>query len=174
VATIGEIQKPPDRKRRTVSKTEPVIVMASDKHAKRIEGVQGIWQLMQLPLIMTGNLADAAAITEHSPKITPEVVNVCEDNEKLTDKLDKAIALGPYAALVGVVIPFAMQIMTNHGIMRPEMGAGYGVVSPEALAAKQKAAMLRQASEALAMQRDAEEEMNRLSGEWVVPDDAAS
>jgi len=138
---------------------------ASAKLAKREEAANGVWQLLGFGAVLAGWHADAGAIQLHGPGISRGVATMAESNAKIAAGLDKLSEVGPYGEAIALVMPFALQIMANHGLVKPELVASAGVVHPETLAADVKAQMAQQAHEALLRQKAAEEELRRLSEE---------
>lgn len=134
---------------------------------KRIEAVTGIFQLAQFGTLTFGQFADAGAIGEHSGAMTKEIVALAEKNKQIASKVDLLIEVGPYAGLVAVALPFALQILCNHGILKPENFVNAGVVTKETLEHRMKSALLKQQMEAMQAQQQLEEEMRLLHEEMM-------
>lgn len=115
--------------------------------AKGPDYAQIVMGLMQIPaagLALGGQIsrspalvADAAAMAIHTVPLANAVDQVARENSQVAAILDKISVVGPYSALLGAVIPFAMQIMVNHtGRQVPEqVTAATGVMSRDSLIA---------------------------------------
>src|SRR5260370_23749011 len=75
---------------------------------QRKDAVDGIFQLVGLGCIITGQFADAGAITMHSPPISEEMSELAEKNAKIANALDTLLEVGPYAGLVAAVMPLVL------------------------------------------------------------------
>lgn len=126
---------------------------------KREEGAKGIFQLAGFGLIVTKQYADAGAIAKHGANISHELAALADKNDGVAKLLDYFTEAGPYAGLVAAVMPFALQIMANHNMIRADMVSGAGVVSPDALTAQIQAEMAKERAEALKAQQEAEMEL---------------
>jgi hypothetical protein len=131
----------------------------NDKRKDRVEGVNGIFQLAGLGFIMTGQFADAGAVSLHGPAISNEVVNLAEGDDRIAAVVDKLLQVGPYAGLVAAVMPLVLQILANHKIVPADKLGAAGVKLPETLESEVKTAMELQALEALRQQMAMEEEL---------------
>src|SRR6185437_487111 len=137
--------KAPQRKA-TASKATTVATRQADYRSpveKRTEGLNGLGQLAQGLLLMTGQYADAAAIGMHFGGIASEVAKIAESNETVAKPVDFLIEVGPYGALIQATIPFVMQILANHKVIKADALVGSNVVPPEVLDAQMKAQMMR-------------------------------
>jgi hypothetical protein len=135
------------------------------KTGSREEAINGVFQLGHFGLILARQYADAGALSMHGPAVSHEVAELANTNEKIAKTVDYFLEAGPYAGLITALMPLALQIMVNHKLVKAEHVAGGGVVTPEALAAQTKAAMLRQAQEAIQAQRDAEAELRAMAAQ---------
>ena len=110
-------------------------------------------------LMLARQYPDAQAVAIHGPKITAEVATLAGRYENLGVKIDKLIAASPFAGLVMAVMPLALQVAVNHGLIKsPAMFAQLGIQSPEVLEAEGKAAEMK-------MMRDAIEAQKRYAAE---------
>jgi hypothetical protein len=83
--------------------------------------------LLQLPAYALGVGArivpsmglDAIALSMHTPAIADAVGQLAEDDPRVAAILDRVMAVGPYGALFAAITPLIMQIMCNHGLLRP-------------------------------------------------------
>lgn len=137
-------------------------------HEKRIEAVDGGFQIAQLGCLMLGQLSDAGAIGIHGHGIAIEVVKWAEENDKVLEKLDLFVKAGPIAGVIGAVIPLVAQFLVNHKVIKPEMLANAGVVAPESLESLMKTQLIRQAAQAMRVQMEAEEELEKLKAEIII------
>jgi hypothetical protein len=138
---------------------------SATKTSSREDAINGVLQLGHFGLILARQYADAGALSMHGPAISHEVAELANTNEKIAKTVDYFLEAGPYAGLVTALMPFALQIMVNHKMVKAEHVAGGGVVTPEALEAQTKAAMLRQAQEAIRAQHEAEAELRAMAAE---------
>jgi hypothetical protein len=151
---------------KTPPKKESVTSHTTIKEDRR-DAVDGIFQLAGLGCIITGQYADAGAITMHSPPISEEVAELAEKNQKIAGALDTLLEVGPYAGLIAAVMPLVLQILVNHKIFPADKMAGANIVKPEVLESQVKTQMARKAMEALQMQKDAEEELAKMQAEYM-------
>lgn len=131
----------------------------------RADAVGGVFQLAGMGLFMTGQLADAQAVTEHGPNISAETAKLAESNDQIAAFIDKLAAVGPYTGLVMAVLPLALQLFANH---RPDVApalTGFGVKSPEQLQAQAQLQAVRQAKEARKAQEEAAHALAELNRE---------
>ena len=84
---------------------------------------------MRVPALM----ADAVAIEQHLPPIAEELGKLADSRPEVAAMLDRLTAAGPYAALLGALVPLGLQLAANHGLLRPGM---FGTVPPDALIAQ--------------------------------------
>ncbi len=100
----------------------------------------------------------------HGPRIAEETARVAESAEPVGKVLDMLAMSGPYAALVGAVLPFAAQIAMNHKVI-PEVTALQGVVPPATLEAQVKAELAEMQMAALRVQQQAEAALAEVRAE---------
>lgn len=131
----------------------------------REEAANGIFQLAAFGCVVTKQYADAGAIANNGQAIAHEAAQLAETNEGVGRLLDYLMEAGPYAGLITAVMPLALQLMANHGLVKAELVAGAGVQSPQALEAQVKADMARQAHAALMAQQEAEQAMHAMEAE---------
>lgn len=113
----------------------------------RYQGVQGVGQLIQGGLMLTKNYADAAAVGMHWDGVAKEVANLAEAEPAVARVVDMIIQAGPYAGLIAAVMPLAMQLAANHGMI--PSGGMTGVVPPEVLKSQMEAQLLQQQAQAM-------------------------
>lgn len=119
----------------------------------RAQAVTELGQFAQLPLMITHQYADVGAIQLHWPNVSQEIAKLADSNEQVAKIIDPLMQVGPYAGLITAVMPFAVQILVNHG--RVTAGAG-GSVSPTTLSSQVEASLAENELQALVIQRDAE------------------
>lgn len=98
-------------------------------------GVAGMMQLAGMPLLVAGKstrnpilVADAAAIAMHAEGVATAIADLAVEDARIAAVLDKLTAVGPYSALVGAVMPLAVQLAANHGIVGDKQAAMFGAV----------------------------------------------
>lgn len=129
----------------------------------RTDAVNGVWQLVGFGFMFTGQLADAGAVSKHSPAVTTEIVNLAENDEKIANAVDKLANIGPYGALLTALIPLATQLLVNHDRFKASPAtAQMGVVPKAALEAEIRIAMAQAEMHAEMMQQEAEEQLARV------------
>ena len=156
---------PPVRGGSTSSPRAAAPKRASGKQRVREEAAAGVFQIVGFGAMLAGWHADAGAIQVHGPGIAHGVASMAEGNPKIAAGLDKLAETGPYGEAIILIMPLALQLMANHGLVKPELVASAGVVHPDTLAADVKAQMATQAHEALLRQKAAEAELTRLHAE---------
>jgi hypothetical protein len=139
--------------------------MAQSKTAARIEGLQGIGQVIGLACIAKGQYADAAAIGTHGPNLYNEVAKLGNQYASVGKVLDYLTEIGPFAGVVGAALPLVLQIMANHGKVKPTGLANFGVVPPALLEAQAKKEAAELAKQAIRAQQEAEKEIQALQAE---------
>jgi hypothetical protein len=159
------VSAPPRSTRAASATAKRESVKVSGKLAARHEAATGIAQLVGFGCIVTRQYADAGAIGMHSPPIIDELVALSDKNETIGKALDYLTEAGPYAGLIVAVMPLALQLMANHGIVKAELISGAGVVPPQALESQVRADMARQAAEALKAQQTAEAELASIAAQ---------
>jgi len=120
---------------------------------EREEAVAQLGMFAQVPLMATKQLADAATIGIHWPKVAKEVAKLAETQEPVANLIDPLIKVGPYAGLIAAVIPLIMQIGVNHGRLKP---GSMGTVPAVSLQAQMETAMAQAELEATRQQMEAE------------------
>lgn len=163
--------KPPQRKA-TGSKASVAPAKLVDYKTvaeKRTEGLNGLGQLAQGLCLMMGQYADAATFGMHWSPIASEVARIADSNDTVAKPVDFLIEIGPYGALVQAAMPFVMQILANHKVIKVDAMLGSGVVAPEVLDAQMKAqvmraqaAAMREQQMALAEAQQAQREMEEM------------
>lgn len=133
----------------------------------RQEALNGVLQIAQFGCLAFGDFSDAGAIGVFGPPIVDETVTLAKDNEKVAEKVDLLIKVGPYAGLVAATIPFLAQLMVNRGIFKAEQFGNAGVMEPAMLETQMKTQVLHKAAEARRQQMEAQETLARLEEEML-------
>lgn len=105
-------------------------------HDRRVEGLDGIWQMLSVACVVKKQYADAAAFGSLGHPVSVEVANLADTDEKIAKAIDMISVSGPYAKLVATTLPLALQLMANHNMVPSEGVAQFGVVPPDLLAKK--------------------------------------
>jgi hypothetical protein len=100
---------------------------------------QGVAALLQIPAFALGVVGryrpayalDAAALTLHTPTLADAVHQTALSDERVAAILDRVLAAGPYGALLGALMPLALQIAANHKAIPPV--AELGILTPDQL-----------------------------------------
>lgn len=145
------------------SKAPPVRSGASRTRAprqsigdQRQQAMMGLFQGGQAILLITKQFADAVTVGAHAENISREVSALASTDEKVAKAVDSLLVVGPYTALVMAVLPLALQIGVNHGLL--PAGRVPGTTDPEVLKAQMTAELSQQAADAMQAARLAQEE----------------
>lgn len=98
-------------------------------------GIMGMFQLVALPLSFTSPL-DAWAVGAHSPGIADALNDLAKERPEVAGALDRILQVGPYGAIIGAVLPLAVQVLANHGKVPAEAAESLGAVPRERLIAE--------------------------------------
>src|SRR4051812_38170082 len=161
--------KAPPRKTMTGSgkgRTSVAVEPTLSTVEKRTNGLLGLAQLGQGLCMATGQYADAAAIGMHFPAIAPELAKVAENAPIIAAPIDFLIEAGPYAALLSVVAPLALQVAANHGWIDASRLYAQGVKPPAVLEAEMQAQVMRMQTAAIKAQQVAMEEAQAAQAEF--------
>lgn len=113
---------------------------AASSRARQTTGTDyrpGIIGLIQIPAAILGGLGmkdetfalDGAALVMHSPGIAEALNDIAQDNLAVAAALDKILAVGPYGAIIGALLPLVAQIAANHKALPDQVLAGMGAQS---------------------------------------------
>jgi|ERR1700722_11410647 len=122
---------------------------------EREEAVAQLGMFAQVPLMATKQLADAATVGLHWPKVAHEIAVLAETQEPIANLIDPLIKVGPYAGLIAAVLPMLLQIGVNHGRVKPGQ---MGTVPAISLESQMQTAMAQAELQALRTQQEAEEQ----------------
>lgn len=116
-----------DHKGKTNSSSAP-----RKKKSYGTDYTEGVTRLLSMPAAMLGvigsqtnNLplvADAAVVDHYAPQVAAAVNDLAQERAEVAAVLDRVLKAGPYAALIGAVVPMAFQILANHKVVPPGMG----------------------------------------------------
>ena len=135
---------------------------AAKATSEREDALKGFGQLFQLPLIMTNQHADAAALGLHWPGIAREVATLAETQPAVARTVDLLMQAGPYAGLITAVLPLAVQFAVNHKMIP---AGAMNSVPAESLDAQMKAQLAQVQLQAMRAQREAMAEAKRIQAE---------
>lgn len=160
----------PPRKRAAVgSRSKAVATPPPAKTVTEVreEGLNGLAQLGQGLLLLTGQYAQAATVGMHWGPIAHEGAKLADGNEKIASGIDFFIRIGPYGAFLNVLMPFVLQTAANYRFIKAENAANMGVVPPQVLEAQMKTDIMRQQAEAMRAQQEAMQEAAKVEAEYV-------
>lgn len=123
---------------------------------QREQAMLGLFQGGQAIALFTKQYADAAAIGAHAQPISHEVSALAATDDNVANAVDKLLVVGPYTALAMAVLPFAMQLAVNHGLL--PAGKIPGTTDPKVLSARVEADLTQAAADQLQEARLAQEE----------------
>lgn len=146
------VNAPPPVVKKTASSVQRV-AKESQLTKDRADALNGLGQLLQVPLIATKQHADAGAVSLYWPNIASEVAKLAESQPAIAKLIDPLIQIGPYTGLVMAVLPFVLQLGVNHKMVQP---GAMGTVPAITLSSQVEASLAKQELEALTVQRDAE------------------
>jgi hypothetical protein len=135
--TAMQTGRPPTKKRR--GSTGPGSTRPSASRPAQPDYRAAVAGLLQLPAMALGVGArfnpafglDSAALALHTPPIADAVHYLALDDARIAAILDRVMQVGPYGALVAAVSPLIVQILCNHGVIKPN--ATVGALTPEEL-----------------------------------------
>ena len=108
-------------------KGKPAATTTRKKKSYGTDYTEGVTQLLSMPAAILGVVgsqtnniplvADAAVINHYAPKVAEAVNDLAQERPEVAAVLDRVLKAGPYAALMGAVVPMAIQILANHKII---------------------------------------------------------
>jgi hypothetical protein len=110
-------------------KTSPTTKKTTNgsQKSKYAEGVSGLLQIPAMAISFV-NPVDGFCVAQHTPGIANAVADLAVERPEVAAALDKVLAVGPYGALIGAVLPLAVQLMHNHGMVPEPMAKSMGAV----------------------------------------------
>lgn len=97
----------------------------SSQHRRYEEGVQGLFQIPAMALAFVSPV-DGFCVAQHTPPIAKAVADLAVDRPEVAAALDRVLAVGPYGALIGAILPLAVQLMHNHDMVPESMAKAMG------------------------------------------------
>jgi hypothetical protein len=82
------------------------------------QNVAGVLQIAGAA-VFPASPADACAIIVHTPSLSESIADLAQQDSRVAAILDKLLEIGPYGALLSAVMPLVVQILANHGIIKP-------------------------------------------------------
>lgn len=156
-----QLAPPKDSAKKNSNAPKPL----SEQGEKREEAILGGFQIAALGAVTFGQFADSGAISMHGESISHEMAVLAEDNEQFATSIDSFLKVGPYAALIGAVLPLALQLLVNHNLIPQKFIPGGQVVPPDMLEAQVKTELIQMQMEAMRAQAEAEEELRKMREE---------
>ena len=95
------------------------------QHSRYAEGVRGLLQIPAMGLSLV-NPVDGFCVAQHTPNIAGAVADLAIERPEVAAALDRVLSVGPYGALIGAVLPLAIQLMHNHGAVPETMATAMG------------------------------------------------
>lgn len=132
------------------------------RSADRAKALTEIGGLIQLPLMATGQLADAAAFSTGWPNLAVEAAKLADNYESVAKIIDPLISAGPFMGIATAALPMIAQIAVNHKLMKAGV---MGTVPPNSLSSQMEAAMAQQEMQALQLQLEAERDAAKIRAE---------
>lgn len=120
----GQRGNPSARGRRPRASTAPRKAAVSQQE-KYAEGVAGLLQIPAAVLSFVDPV-DGYCVAQHTPHIASSIAAVAVERPEVAAALDRVLAVGPYGALLGAVLPLAVQLAHNHGWIPEPMARGFG------------------------------------------------
>lgn len=137
---------PPPRTRQASSAAKkPAAPSPTKVREEREEALNGIFQMFSFGLTMANQWADAGALAIHGPNVSRETVKLGEKYEWIGNGIDALAHVGPFTAILGAVMPLALQIAANHKRIPAEKVAALGVKDPAILESEMRMEAQRQA-----------------------------
>ncbi len=103
----------------------------NNAHKRYFDGVSGLMQIASAGVAMASPV-DGFCVAQHTPPIANAVADLAVDRPEVAAALDKILAVGPYGALIGAVLPLVVQIAHNHNRVPEEMAKALGA-TPKSL-----------------------------------------
>lgn len=159
--------KAPPRRGRPPGKaaTPSVSVDTRTLTEKRVEGLQGLGQLIQLACVATGQYADAATVGMHFDPLAKATADLADEYDSVAKPIDFLIQMGPFSALIAAATPMVLQLLANHKVVDASRLMGQGVVPPEVLESQMRASIAQMQAQAMRAQQEALEEARKSEAE---------
>lgn len=166
---LSSAPAPPPATKRKPAPGRPATKAATQaKKTERAEGLNGIFQIGTFALMMTGQVADAGAVSMHGEAISTQAAELAEADARIGRIIDYITAAGPYMALLSISMPLVLQIMVNHKRI-PESAipalSQVGVMSPGAMENKARADAMKLEMQMRQAALEAEAELREMIAE---------
>lgn len=136
---------PPPRTRQAATSKKPATPNPNKIREEREEALNGVFQMFSFGLTMANQWADAGAFAIHGPNVSRETVKLAEKYERVGSAIDALAHVGPFTAILGAVMPLALQLAANHKRIPAEKVAALGVKDPNILESEMRMEAQRQA-----------------------------
>jgi len=100
-------------------------VKSTGVRKKYAEGVSGIFQIVAAGVSLVDPV-DGYCVAQYTPPIADAVADLAVERPEVAAALDRILAVGPYGALIGAVLPLAVQIAHNHKKVPEPMAKAMG------------------------------------------------
>lgn len=94
-------------------------------------GIMGLLQIPIMGMSMIGRQtknaalqADGMALAMHAPALAEALNETAKTQPQIGRALESIMKAGPYGAIIGALVPLAMQLAANHGLMNPAPAMG--------------------------------------------------
>lgn len=122
----------PKAKRTPAARPAPAMGVREAREA----GLKGFAQIGTMICVSRGLWADAATIKDHGPGLARETAALGDQYEEVGKAIDFLVSAGPFTAIIGVALPFVLQIAANHGRIDVEKAGIGGIEDPRDLEAR--------------------------------------
>ncbi len=92
------------------------------KQIDRVAGLIGAFQLPATLLVIVGKqtsskplVADGVVLSSSAPGLSKALVDMADENPAIDRAINAVLTVGPYAELMGILIPLGLQLAANHG-----------------------------------------------------------
>lgn len=99
------------------------------------QGIEGLFQTVALPLafVPVTGARDAYTIATYAPGVAEALNDLAGQQPAVAAALDKLMAVGPYGALIGALVPMAVQLAHNHNAIPVDVAVKLGATPVEVL-----------------------------------------
>lgn len=150
VLSKDQASKPPKRqtpRQSAAAAQAEATAQKSTAHDNRVQGVNGVFQMLSVACVVRKQYADAAALGSMTPPISEELANIADADEKIAKAIDMLSVTGPYSKLIAVTLPLGLQLAANHKMVHAESVAQFGVTPPDLLETKMRLEIEKQFAE---------------------------
>lgn len=97
----------------------------TNQKKRYVEGISGIFQIVAAGVSMVDPV-DGFCVAQQTPPIADAVADLAVERPEVAATLDRIMAVGPYGALIGAVLPLVVQIAHNHNKVPEPMARAMG------------------------------------------------